>query len=216
MSAAWVTPVLTGSFALAGGLGGVVLSGYQASRSDKRQTATQDERRWLTDRRSLYARYLSLMASMLQSIDSAAAFLSYGTEPITKDDEELIKEEVVGLYGRWDDEVRFALGEVQLIASPYVAELADRGAWALMLLIGAMDSRKTWLGDIDTRKTFQEVNQAYRRTLHLIEALRNEMRKELGFTDPVHSWPRSKEWTDWPWLSDKPNDRDDDSNVENS
>ena len=154
---------------------------------------------------------------MLQAIDRTSAFLSYdGTEPIKKGDEELLNEEIVGLYGRWDDEIRFALGEVQLIASPYVAEVADRSAWALMLLIGAMDSRKTWLGDVDTRKTFQEVNQAYYLTLHLIEALRNEMRKELGFTDPVHSWPRSKEWTDWPWLSDKPDEQDKASKAENS
>ena len=81
-----------------------------------------------------------------------------------------------------------------------------------MMLIGDMDSRKTWLGDIDTRETFREVNAAYYRTLHLAEALRNAMRDELSLTDPVHTWPRSSEWLDWPWLSDKPKELDDTEN----
>jgi hypothetical protein len=205
MSAVWLTPVLTGSFALIGGLGGVILSNYLASRTDEKRTANEDERRWLVDRRNLYAKYLGLMTSMLKGIESASIFLSYdGTKPITEEDEELVKEDVLDLYARWDDEVQFMLGEVQLIAAPKVAELADRTSWALMMLIGDMDSRKTWLGDIDTRKTFQEVNAAYYRTLHLVEALRNAMRDELGLTDPVHTWPKSGEWLDWPWLSDKP------------
>jgi len=209
MSAVWLTQVLTGSFALIGGLGGVVLSNYLASRNDEKRTANEDERRWLVDRRNLYAKYLSLTASMLKSIEGVSVHLSYdGSEPITEPDEELIKEEVIGLYGRWDDEVQFMLGEVQLIAAPKVAELADRTSWALMTLIGDMDSRKTWIGDIDTRKTYTEVNEAYYRTLHLVEALRNAMRDELGLTDPIHAWPRSSEWLDWPWLSEKPKELD--------
>ena len=213
MSAAWLTPVLTGSFALIGGLGGVILSNYLASRTDDKRTANEDERRWLVDRRNLYAKNLSLIASMLKGIERACVFLSYdGTEPITEEDEELVKEEVIDLYTRWEDEVQFMLGEVQLIAAPKVAELADRTSWALMMLIGDMDSRKTWLGDIDTRKTFQEVNAAYYRTLHLVEALRNAMRDELGLTDPIHTWPKSEEWLDWPWLSDKPKELDDTAN----
>jgi hypothetical protein len=214
MSAVWLTPVLTGSFALLGGLTGVVLSSYLARRNDEKRTANEDERRWLVDRRHLYAKYLSLIASMLEGIERASVYLSYdGTEQITEEDEELIKEEVLDLYSRWDDEVQFVLGEVQLIATPKVAELADRASWALMILVGDMDSRKTWLGDIDTRKTYREVNAAHYLTLHLVEALRNAMRDELGLTEPVQTWPKSSEWLDWPWLSDKPKELD---NTENS
>ncbi len=127
MSSVWLTPVLTGSFALVGGLGGVILSSHLASRTDEKRTANEDDRRWLVDRRNLYAKYLSLIASMLQGIERASVFLSHdGTKPITEEDEELVKEEVLGLYSRWDDEVQFMLGEVQLIAAPKVAELADR------------------------------------------------------------------------------------------
>jgi hypothetical protein len=203
MSAAWLTPVLTGSFALIGGLGGVILSNYLTSRTDDKRTANEDERRWLVDRRNLYAKNLSLIASMLKGIERASVFLSYdGTEPITEKDEELVKEEVLDLYTRWEDEVQFMLGEVQLIASPKVAELADRTSWAFMMLIG----------DMDSRKTFREVNAGYYRTLHLAEALRNAMRDELGLTDPIHTWPKSEEWLDWPWLSDKPKELDDTEN----
>jgi hypothetical protein len=142
---------------------------------------------------------------MLKDVEGASVLLSYdGTKPITEEGEELIKESVLELYGRWDDEVQFILGEVQLIATPKVAEISDRVSWALMVLIGYMDSRKTWIGDIDTRKTYLEVSPAYLRTLHLVEVLRNAMRDELGLADPVQAWPKSSEWLDWPWLEDKP------------
>ena len=206
MSVVWLTPVLTGSFALVGGLGGVVLSSYLASRTDEKRRANEDERRWLVDRRDLYAKYLSLIASMLKSIETASVFMPYDeTKPITKEDEKLLNEEMFGLHDRWETEVQFMLGEVQLIALPKVADLADRASWALMVI----------MGDIDTPKTYREVNAAYYRTLHLVESLRNAMRDELGLTNPVHTWPKSAEWTDWPWLEDKPEELDKNDNASN-
>ena len=210
MDVPWLTPVLTGSFALAGGLGGVILSNYLASRMDERRVANEDQRRWLVDRRDLYAQYLSLVASMLKSVDEVSIFLSRdGTEPITQESEDIVKRGVLDLYGRWEAGVQPMLGEIELITTPSVLEIADRVSWALMKLIGYMDSRKTWIGDIDTRKNYLEVNEAYYRTLQLVECLRNAMRSELGLAEPVHTWPKTNEWLDWPWLSDKPEEADD-------
>lgn len=102
-------------------------------------------------------------------------------------------EEVLDFYTKWEDELQPVLGDVQLLASPGVAELADRTSWALMELNGLIDSRQT----------FGVVTEYGSKTRHLIDAIRNAMRAELGLTDPVKTFPMPR---DWPWLEDEADD----------
>jgi hypothetical protein len=75
MTPGLTTALLTGAFGLGGVLGGVLLTSHFAQRADQRRIANEDERRWLADRRQVYARYLGIVTSMLRSIDSTSAFL---------------------------------------------------------------------------------------------------------------------------------------------
>jgi hypothetical protein len=185
------TAVLTGTFGLCGVLGGVLLSGYFSRRAERSRVASEDERRWLADRRHVYAAYLAIVTSMLRNIDSMLAFLPASeAKKITAKDESFLKEEVFDFYGRWDDELQPALGDVQLLAGPSVAELADRTSWALMELNGFMDSRQN----------YEIVNEYAFKTRYLLDAIRNAMRTELGLTSPIKTFPMPE---DWPWLSDE-------------
>jgi hypothetical protein len=180
--------LITGAFGIGGVLGGVLLGAHFTRRTEQRRVANEDDRRWLADRRQVYARYLGLIGSMLKDIDGYSSFLSHdGTEPITKEDEAILVEEVRDFYARWDEELQPVLAEVQLLSSPAVAELADRTSWGLMELNGLTEARQT----------FQVVTEYGFKTRHLIEATRNGMRAELGLTAPVKTFPIPD---DWPWL----------------
>jgi hypothetical protein len=186
------TALLTGAFGLGGVLGGVLMTSHFAQRADQRRIASEDERRWLTDRRHVYAICLGILISMLREIDGTICFLSFdGTEPIPEKDESEIKERLLEYYMRWDDELQASLGEVQLLAEPEVAELADRTAWALMELGGFVESRQP----------FDSFTPYLNQTRTLIDITRNAMRKELGLTDPVKTFPMPEHW---PWLQDEP------------
>lgn len=189
-----MTALLSGGFALGGGLGGVILSGRLALRTEKRRIMSDDERRWLNDRRQVYSAYLALAESMLQQIDRFGTFLRYdeNAEDISEEDEEIIGEGLLDYHMRWDDELQPALGEVQLMASPKVVELTERTSSALME-IG---------GEIEIRGTFTEYHVGWYMARDMIQVLRNEMRIELGLPEAnVNQFPRSE---DWPWLSDRP------------
>jgi hypothetical protein len=99
------------------------------------------------------------------------------------------EEDVFTFYNRWYDELQPALGEVQLLAGPTVAELADRTSMALIRLNEFLSSREK----------YELVDEHKLKTRHLLDATRNAMRAELGLTSPIKTFPVPE---DWPWLSD--------------
>jgi hypothetical protein len=65
------TSLLAGGFGLGGVLSGALLSNYFALRTERRRTSNEDERRWLNDRRRLYAAYLGLAEAMHREVDTS-------------------------------------------------------------------------------------------------------------------------------------------------
>jgi hypothetical protein len=194
VTVSWVAALLAGIFGIVGVLGGAALTGTVNSRIDKGKRAYEDQRRWLTDKRQLYARYLTLCESMLREIDGTACFLSYdGSSPIASDDEDVIRENLLSYMRRWDDEVQPLLQELELIASPRVSDLADRNSGALMELTGL----------IERRGLFVEHYPTWFQAKDLLAVLRNAMREELNFGPLPESYTFRRE-SDWPWLSDRP------------
>ncbi|MBI0375232.1 hypothetical protein JBE27_02805 [Streptomyces albiflaviniger] len=189
--------LLAGGFALAGSLGGVLISGTLARRSDDRRLKAEDERRWLTDRRASYSSYLGLAESMLKEIDRVAALLSYdGEQPVTADEEEeeLIAEGLAEYIAKWDDDLQPALGEVELLATPKVADLADRVSGALMALTSY----------VEARRAFTEYYPSWFQAQDLVQVLRNAMRVELGVSATLRGATLGRRSADWPWLPDRP------------
>lgn len=74
------------------GIGGVLLGGYFTKRTEQRRVANEDERRWLADRRHVYATYLALITSMLRSIDSMSSFLPSEGKAALPDAESILKD----------------------------------------------------------------------------------------------------------------------------
>jgi hypothetical protein len=182
--------VIAGSF----GLGGVLLGGLVNTLAAWRQRVAEDKRRWLADRRSLYATYLGIAASKLQEIDSLAVFLRHHPDdPMPSDeDQAFVKEGLYDYFSSWETDVQPALGEVQLLASDRVADLADRVSSALMEVT-----------------VFLELNQAFTdyypvsfQAQDLLGVLRNAMREELGLGELPNT--RVRDDPDYPWLADRP------------
>lgn len=191
VTSSWLTPVLTGVFGLCGVLGGVSLTSAANHRLERRKRSAEDDRRWLTDRRQLYARYMTMCESMLREIDSIAVFLSYdGTKSISSDDEHHIGETLLAYNMKWDDELQPLLEELQLIALPKVSDLAVRMSGALMELTTTVESRGRF---IDHYPIWFQARD-------LLGVLRNAMRGELGIA-LLPDGPRNSEW---PWLADRP------------
>ncbi|MGW6499602.1 hypothetical protein [Nonomuraea angiospora] len=187
-------PILTGAFALAGGLGGVLLTGLITRRNERRRLAADDERRWLNDRRQIYVRYLTLAQEMHRELDSFAVFLSYdGRNPVDDENEKFISDGLLHYFGRWEDELQPILSEVQLMATPPVTDLADRVSGALMEITTV----------VEKRGTFISYYPGWFQTQDLIDVLRNAMRVELGLPEALSSTPHNRD-ADWPWLSDRP------------
>jgi hypothetical protein len=187
-----ITPLLTGAFGLAGVLGGVLLTSHLTRRADEQRMSGEDARRWLIDRRKVYAEYLGIIFSMLREMDGLACFLpNEEEEEISEENEAYLKDNLFEYYMRWDDKLQPALEEIQLLAKPQVAELADRTSWALIELGGFVESRQP------CSLIYPYINQ----TRRLIDITRNAMRAELGVVDPVNTFPMPR---DWPWLPDEP------------
>ncbi len=192
--------LLTGGFALAGGLGGVVLSGAFTRRADSRRLRAEDERRWLTDRRTAYAAFLALAESMLREVDGVAAFLPYDgaiddEDGYDEENEYLMTDGLQEYLERWEEVLQPALGEVQLLASPEVADLADRVSGALMEVTAY----------IERRDAFTRYYPAWFQAQDLVEVLRNAMRVELGLPAMLgDSRVAGRRSDDWPWLPDRP------------
>jgi hypothetical protein len=189
--------LLTGGFALAGGLGGVLLSGRTSRRADERRLRAEDERRWLTDRRAVYAAFLSLAGSMLREFDSFAVFLPYsGREPVSEEDEQILSDGLLDYTAKWDNVLQPALGEVELLASPKVADLADRMTGALMEVTVY----------VERRLPFESYYPVWFQAEDLLEVLKDAMRLELGLPQMVEGKKMlGRRADDWPWLPDRPN-----------
>ncbi len=175
-------------------LGGVVLGGLINWLVLWRQRVAEDRRRWLSDRRTLYANYLGIASSMLQEIDSLAVFLRHWpADPMPSDEDRvLVKDGLTDYFVAWDGEVQPALGEVQLLASEKVADLADRVSTALIELTFYLE----------TEDAFTEYYPTWFQSKDLVDLLRDAMRKELGLPELKHGFVRREEG--FPWLADRP------------
>lgn len=191
MNSSLATSILTGLFALAGGLGGVLLSNYLTHRSEKSRLAIDDARQLLTDRRQVYAMYLGLVTSMLQEIDRIALYLPNEDRQLSAKHESKIAEGVIQYHERWGDQLQPSLTEVRLVATPRVAELAGRLSAALLTL-GTL---------IDSRAPFEDYYPRYFQTRDMLQVVGNAMRTELGQPDAVENLDQQG---DWPWLPDRP------------
>ncbi|MEN3614442.1 hypothetical protein AAH979_33495 [Plantactinospora sp. ZYX-F-223] len=187
--------LLTGGFAIVGGIGGIVVSSQLARRNEASRLAAEDARRWLGDRRALYAKYLVLVESMLREIDSIGVFLPYwGDEGISDEDKEYIEGALHDYINRWDNELQPALLEVQLMANPEVADLADRASGALMEITTP----------IELKRSFVEYYPGWFQAKDLVHVLHNSMRMELGLPKfDLTAFP-AKNDSEWPWLADRP------------
>lgn len=187
-----LTSILTGSFTLAAGVMGAVLAGAFARRGERRRQQSEVDRQWVIDRRSVYANYLALAEVMHREIDLLACFLSYdGKAKIKPDDDDFISEGLTSYFATWEDELQPRLGELQLVASNNVADLADRVSGALMELTIFLERRRA----------FTSYYPVWFQAQDLIHVLRNEMRVELGL--PSHGDSARIEHS-WPWLASRP------------
>lgn len=185
--------VLSGALGVVGTVVGVVLNDVLGRSSEKRRLTADDERRWLQERRASYAAYLRLSIDLLRELDAVGVMLSYdGSEPISDEDEEIIRDGLPEYFHRWETELQSALADVQLIATPLVADLADRVSAALLEPTGV----------IELRRWFVEYYPIWFQADDLVGVLRNAMRKEIGVeVDPAAGRPHGD---DWPWLPDRP------------
>ncbi|WP_147422523.1 hypothetical protein [Pseudarthrobacter phenanthrenivorans] len=159
-----------------------------------RKVKVEDSRRWLLDRRAVYAKYLALAEVMLREIDGVAAFLSYdGESEISDKDDDIISEGLTEYFTTWNDSLQPLLGEIQLLATNHVADLADRVSGALMEI--------TWR--VEKRHAFTSYYPAWFQAQDLLHVLRDAMRAELGLPvlSSLTAGPRED---DWPWLDSRP------------
>lgn len=185
------TALLTGGFGLLGALGGVLLNSAMTRGADERRLEAEDQRRWLTDRRAVFAAYLGLAEAILRELDAAAVHLRKRHEP-SQEDWDAVERAVAHFFRRWDDDLQPALGEVQLLASPTVADLAERVSWALIEI--------SW--DIQHWVPFEDYYSGWNLERDLLAVLRNAMRRELGLPETDDgAFPRDPTW---PWLPDRP------------
>lgn len=192
MDSQLAAPILTGSFTLVAGVIGAVLAGVFARRGENRRQQAEVSRQWVADRRAVFAKYLALAEVMHREIDAIAVFLSYdGKKEITPEDEESISDGLISYFGSWEDELQPLLGELQLVASMKVADIADRVSGALMEMTVFLERREA----------FTSYYPMWFQTRDLIHVLRNEMRVELGL--PSHG-DSARVDEDWPWLDSRP------------
>lgn len=174
---------------------------YLLSRAgDRRRLAAEDERRWLNDRRTLYARYLGLIERLERDADTIACFLPNDRHApaMTEDDEQMVREMMIEWMERWDTELQPILSEMELLASPGVADLAARAAHGVLAAV----PQTQYLGSgrrTITPAFYSDHWPTQQRAQALRERLRNGMRAELGLElVPGRESPDDN----WPWLDE--------------
>lgn len=132
---------------------------------------------------------------MLREIDSAAVFLPGHGEDESPEDDEVRRERLYDYIHQWETELQAALGEVELLATPSVVDLADRVSTALIEVTAP----------VELRSQFNDYYPMWFQTRDLVEVLRNAMRTELGL-EPMSVDERLAERraSDYPWLEDRP------------
>ena len=180
--------------ALLGVIVGAFLTGFFSWLGDRRRVRSEDARRWLADRRRTYAIFLGLAESMLREIDSVAIFLGEEGTPISEGDEVIIKDGLLEYQDEWESVLQPAVGEVQLLATPKVADLADRVSGALLDITG----------EVEIRGSFDAYYAGWFQAGDLVQVLRDAMRQELGLEALAgQSWDTRRPGG-WPWLNDRP------------
>lgn len=176
---------------------------YLLSRSgDRRRLAAEDERRWLNDRRTLYGRYLGLVEHLERDADSIACFLPHDPDSpaIEDEDERIVREMFQEWMERWETELQPMLSEMELLATPKVADLAVRAAHGILAAV----PQPQYLGPGSSKITPEVYSDHWptqQMARGLRELLRNAMRVELGL-DTVSS--QAPDDHNWPWLPDQP------------
>ncbi|MEZ5216166.1 MAG: hypothetical protein R2715_06125 [Ilumatobacteraceae bacterium] len=180
---------------------------YLLSRSgDRRRLAAEDQRRWLNDRRTLYSRYLGLVEGLERDADSIACFLPHDDDapPMTAEDERLVREMSHDWIERWDTELQPMLSEMELLATPDVADLAVRAAHGILAAV----PQSQYLGPEQSKVTpnaYSDHWPTQQMAKGLRELLRNAMRVELGLELVSSQTPSDR---DWPWLPEQPSFED--------
>lgn len=195
-----VTTWLLSVAALGIGSIGTYLIGLSA---DRRRLAADDERRWLNDRRSLYARFLSVIEQLEREADRIACFLPHDrhSPPLSADDDRLIREMSFEWITRWEAELQAMLTEIELMASPVIADLAVRASQGVLEAVPQVQH----LGGGETRVTpaaYDDHWPVQQAAKDLCGVLRNAMRQELGLAETLTREPLVD--ADWPWLPDRP------------
>lgn len=180
--------MISGAFALTGGLGGALLAGFLTIRANKSKQDDEDSRRWQSDRRKIYAQYLGLLESMVRQSED---FTEVMDPKRWDEDSELVakfaRDASKDYLQRWQREVEPTMFEIQLMASPKVADLAVALARSLLNL-------ETSLNEQITSIEFEEeiLPHYWREIAVLRNAMRNELNLpnlELANLDPVlRSW----------------------------
>jgi hypothetical protein len=189
-----VASLLAGGFALVGSLGGIFFTGRLTQRAEQRRLSADDERRWLLDRRHIYAAYLTLAFSMHEELDGIGIFLPYKKNTrISDEDKTLIRDNLYEYYDRWHAELQPALIELQLIATPKVADLAERVTDALLDITSP----------VEVGLRYDDYYPGWYQARDLLQVLQDSMRTELGVQGGLlNPWPNLDD--DWPWLPDRP------------
>lgn len=190
-----MTAVMAGVIGVGGSLCGVLLSTFLGSRAERQRLAEADARRWLEDRRRVYADFLLLSQSMLKQIEFPGLNLPYDDTKSENRDEKAVRIDLVYEYfGRWEDELQPVLAELMLVSGAGVADMASRVSDALMELGGFIEVGGYYV-DFYPKK---------QRTDDLIGLLRNTMRGDLGNREDIDS--RVTRDAGWPWPSSIPDE----------
>lgn len=176
---------------------------YILSRSgDRRRLAAEDERRWLNDRRTLYARYLTLVERLERDANSIACFLPHDEDApaMEDDDDRLVREMSQEWMECWDMELQPMLSEMELLATPRVADVAARAAHGVLAAVPQPQHLGPGVSRI-TPAIYSDHWPTQQMAKGLHELLRNEMRIELGL-DTIAD--RALADRSWPWLDGQP------------
>jgi hypothetical protein len=185
-----IPPILTGAFALGGSLGGVLVTAHLSRRAERERAAVEDRRRWVAEWRHAYAAYIGIARSMSDQLEAAGNYLPPEAE---EDAAKELAERTGKLVAQWHSELQPGLGEVLLIATPEVAELAARVADGLLYVTAA-------LIDPEGHSKFESWNDKCRK---MLGALIDTMRSELGVSGVIDSGliaDAALRGDDWPWL----------------
>lgn len=184
--------VVAAIVAVAGTLLGLVVGHGLKSREDRRRLQAEDDRRWLAERKVLYASFVQEVRTLVREIDWLALQLPYDPANPGDSDLEVIEAELPGYYGRLDEQAQEALANVLLVSDDRVADVAQR----------IVDALVDTADPVERRGFFTEYYPRQLALEDLINVLQNAMRAELGISTLI----RTDRHTDphWPWLADRP------------